>query len=207
MRYPLILLALALFAAPALAQQAGAPPAATSSYTIRAGDVLKVTVWGHEEYSGEFVVDEATRLQFPILGDLEAKNLTVAQLREKLRTGLEQIFKQPFVTIEPLFRMAVLGQVQNPGLYTVNPGLSVLDVVAMAGGPTQSGSLNKIGLLRSGEAMRLSLNKGSLQDIGIHSGDQIMVGRKAFSRDDVTLVLGVVQVALSVAILVTTLNN
>ena len=207
MRYLLILLALARFAVPALAQQATAPPAATSSYTIRAGDVLKVTVWGHEEYSGEFVVDEATRLQFPILGDLEAKNLTVAQLREKLRTGLEQIFKQPFVTIEPLFRMAVLGQVQNPGLYTVNPGLSVLDVVAMAGGPTPSGSLNKIGLLRAGEAMRLSLNKGSLQDIGIHSGDQIMVGRKAFSRDDVTLVLGVVQVALSVAILVTTLNN
>lgn len=206
MRYLSMACGLLLVAGAGHAQQPAAPVAA-SSYTIRAGDVLKVTVWGHEEFSGEFVVDEASRLQFPILGDLETTGLTVAQLREKLRAGLEQIFKQPFVTIEPMFRMAVLGQVQNPGLYTVSPGLSALDVVAMAGGPTPAGSMNKIRLLRGGEEMRLSLSRGSLQDIGVHSGDQIVVPRKAFARDDVTLLLGVVQVALSVAILVTTIQK
>jgi protein involved in polysaccharide export with SLBB domain len=103
--------------------------------------------------------------------------------------------------------MAVLGQVNNPGLYTVNPTLNVLEVVAMAGGPTQAGNLNKIRLLRDGEEIRLSLAKGSLQDIGVRSGDQILIPRRSFSRDDVTLVLGVVQVALSIAILVTTINK
>ena len=129
-------------------------------------------------------------------------------LRDRLRAGLDQLFKQPFVTVEPLFRMAVLGQVRSPGLYTVNPTLSVLDVVAMAGGPTPSGSLNKIQLMRGGEALKLSFSKGSsLQDMGVRSGDQIMVGRKGFSREDLGLILTVTQVALSVAILVTTLKN
>ena len=196
-----------LSTAPLLAQDQPKGPAPVSSYTIRPGDVLKITVWGHEDFSGQFTVDESSRLQFPILGDIEVRSQTVAELREKVRSGLEQIFKQPFVTIEPLFRMAVLGQVNNPGLYTVNPTLNVLEVVAMAGGPTQAGNLNKIRLLRGGQEIRLSLAEGSLQDIGVHSGDQILVPRRSFSRDDVSLVLGVVQVALSIAILVTTINK
>ena len=53
--------------------------------------------------------------------------MTLAALRERMRQGLEQIFKSPFVTVTPLFRMAVLGQVRNPGLYTVDPAFSVLD--------------------------------------------------------------------------------
>jgi polysaccharide export outer membrane protein len=206
MRYATALLGMLLCAGPLFAQQ-NPKPAASGSYTIRPGDVLKVTVWGHQEFSGQFTVDEASRLQFPILGDIDVKDQTVEALRERVRAGLEQIFKQPFVTIEPLFRMSVIGQVHNPGLYSVNPTLNVLEVVAMAGGPTESGNLNKIRLLRDGQEMQLSLSKGSLQDIGVRSGDQIVVPRRSFSRDDVYLVLGVVQVALSVAILITTVNK
>ena len=189
-------------------QTTAAAPAPTTSYMLRAGDVLKVTVWGHADFSGQFVVDETNHIQFPVIGDIDAHNVSVAELRDRLRAGLDQLFKQPFVTVEPLFRMAVLGQVRSPGLYTVNPTLSVLDVVAMAGGPTPSGSLNKIQLMRGGEALQLSFSKGSsLQDMGVRSGDQIMVGRKGFSREDLGLILTVAQVALSVAILVTTLKN
>src|SRR5262245_7281539 len=137
MRYATALLGMLVCAGPLFAQQNPKPAANTSSYTIRPGDVLKVTVWGHQEFSGQFTVDESSRLQFPILGDIDVKDQTVEALRETMRSGLEQIFKQPFVTIEPLFRMAVIGQVHNPGLYTVNPTLNVLEVVAMAGGPTE----------------------------------------------------------------------
>jgi len=210
MRTSLLILGLSFCGGSIAAQQTpAAPPAApTTSYVLRAGDVLKVTVWGHEDFSGQFVVDETNHIQFPVIGDFDAHNVTVAELRDRLRAGLDQLFKQPFVTVEPLFRMAVLGQVRSPGLYTVNPTLSVLDVVAMAGGPNPSGSLNKISLMRGGEALKLSFSKGSsLQDMGVRSGDQIMVGRKGFSREDMALILTVTQVALSVAILVTTLNN
>src|SRR6185436_458104 len=129
-------------------------------------------------------------------------NLTVAELRERMRQGLEQIFKSPFVTVSPLFRMAVLGDVRNPGLYTVDPTLSVLDVIAMAGGASQSGNMNKIRLLRAGAETHLSFGQGrSLQEMGVRSGDQILVGRKRFAREDIALFLSVVQVGLSVVIL------
>ena len=210
MRSATVIAALAFSATPLLAQQN--PPTIVSApagnYTLRPGDILRVDVWGQQQFSGQFLVDETGHLQYPVIGDIEVSNLTVAELRERMRQGLEQIFKSPFVTVAPLFRMAVLGEVRQPGLYTVDPTLSVLDVVAMAGGPSPSGNMNRIRLLRAGREQQLSFGQGrSLQEMGVRSGDQIVVARKRFSREDVGLVLGVVQVALSVAILINTVGN
>jgi polysaccharide export outer membrane protein len=210
MRLAMVYLGLACYAASLLAQQSPptiiAPP--SSTYTLRPGDVLRVEVWGQQQFSGQFLVDETGHLQYPVLGDIQVSNLTVAALRDRMRQGLEQIFKSPFVTVAPLFRMAVLGEVRAPGLYTVDPTLSVLDVVAMAGGPSPSGNMNKIRLLRAGHEQELSFGQGrSLQEMGVRSGDQIVVSRKSFAREDVTFVLGVLQVALSVAILIVTVNK
>src|ERR1051326_4896685 len=147
MRYVVIALAVVLCAGPLPGQQP-TPPALISApsgnYTLRPGDVLRVDVWGQTQFSGQFLVDETGHLQYPVIGDIQVSNLTVAELRDRMRQGLEQIFKSPFVTVAPLFRMAVLGEVRQPGLYTVDPTLSVLDVVAMAGGPSPSGNMNKI---------------------------------------------------------------
>src|SRR5258705_4901535 len=108
MRYAPVLLAMALVANPLRAQQTGtATSAVAGNYTLRAGDVLKVEVWGQQQFSGQFLVDETGHLQYPVIGDIEVRNLTVAELRERMRRGLEQIFKSPFVTVAPLFRMAV----------------------------------------------------------------------------------------------------
>ncbi|MBI4500347.1 MAG: polysaccharide biosynthesis/export family protein [Gemmatimonadetes bacterium] len=215
MRHSLLVFGLVLSAAPLAGQQNPAPTnrpallsAPASNYTLRPGDVLRVDVWGQEQFSGQFIVDETGHLQYPVLGDIQVSNLTVAELRERMRQGLEQIFKSPFVTVAPLFRMAVLGEVRQPGLYTVDPTLSVLDVVAMAGGPSSSGNMNKIRLLRAGQEQQLSFGQGrSLQEMGVRSGDQIVVARKSFSREDVGLVLSLVQVALSVAILINTVGK
>jgi polysaccharide export outer membrane protein len=192
-----------------LAAQGAAPPsvvgAGPASYALRPGDILKVDVWGNEDFSGQFIVDETGRLQYPVLGEIDARNVTLGELRERLRAGLEQIFKSPFVTVTPLFRMAVLGEVRNPGLYTVDPTLSVLDVVAMAGGPAPNGNMNKIRLLRGTETLSLAFREGrSLQDMGVRSGDQIFVPRRRFTRDDLNLLLQIASLGLTIAIFVNT---
>jgi polysaccharide export outer membrane protein len=172
---------------------------------LRPGDVLRVTVWGQEAYSGEYQIDERGILEYPGLGALDARDLSVADLRERIRHALESMFNSPFVTVRPLFRMAVLGHVQRPSLYTVDPTLSVLDVVAMAGGPSPGGDLNGVKLLRDGAELRLALSGGlkghTLQEIGVRSGDQILVPRKFLSREDVFLLLQVVQIAATVTLL------
>ena len=206
---PLLPLLLTL-AAPAAAQEPqGIVTGATAAYRLRPGDVLEIRVWGREEFSGRFQVDENWQIQYPVLGEIDLRDLTVAQVRDSLRSGLEEIFRTPFVTVTPLFRMAVLGEVRSAGLYTVDPTLSVIDVVALAGGPTSDGNMNKIRLLRSGEETRVNFEEETvrgrtLAEIGVRSGDEIVVPRKWLTRDDLLVLLSLLQVGLSIAILINT---
>ncbi len=190
------------------------PPAAQAvggSYSLHPGDIVKIEVWTHKEFSGQFQVNERGVIQYPIIGEIDTRNLTVALLRDRIRAGLAQLFKQPFVTITPLFRMAVLGEVRTPGLYTVDPTLSVLDVVALAGGVTENANMNKVRLFRRGTEAELGFRRAglggrTLQEIGIRSGDQIVVPRRSWTRDDWFILLQITQVALSVAIFINTLK-
>lgn len=186
-------------------QPQGVVTGATSGYLVRPGDVLDIHVWGQDTFSGKFQVDVNGMIQYPVLGEIDTRNLTVAALRDTLRAGLSQIFTTPFVTVTPLFRMAVLGEVRAPGLYTADPTMTVVDVVAMAGGATSSGNMRKIRVLRGGKEEEVSFDAGtmggrSLAEIGVRSGDQIVVPRKWFTREDLALLLSVAQVALSIAI-------
>jgi protein involved in polysaccharide export with SLBB domain len=186
-------------------------PRESSTYTVRPGDLIRIDVWGQEEYSGQFQVDEAGLIHYPVIGTIDASAMTLDALRDTLRAGLEQIFTNPFITITPLFRIAVLGQVRTPGLYTVDPTLSVLDVVALAGGAAPAGDLGRIRVLRVGEETQLSfeqesLRGRSLQQIGIRSGDQVLVPRRFFTREDLYVVLQLAQIGLSIAIFVNTIN-
>jgi polysaccharide export outer membrane protein len=208
----LLALALAIPNIPLLAQEpVGVVTGAAANYRLRPGDVIEVRVWGQEEYSGRFQVNEDWIIQYPLLGDLEVRDLTVTQLRERLVEGLQAIFRTPFVTVTPLFRMAVLGEVVRAGLYTVDPTLSVLDVVALAGGPTRDGNMKKIRLLRSGEGTEFDFEQETLRgrtlaEVGVRSGDEIVVPKKWLTQGDMLIILGVVQVALSIAIFAVTVR-
>ena len=178
---------------------------AEATYRLSPGDIIEIRVWGAEEYSGQFQLNENGKLVYPVLGEIDAQRLTLAQLRDTLRAGLGGLFVEPFVTITPRFRIAVLGEVRTPGLYTVDPTLSVLDVVALAGGATPVGNLGKIKVFRVGEDARMNfeqetLGGRSLQQIGIRSGDQVVVPRKFFTRQDLSTVLALLQIGLSIAI-------
>jgi protein involved in polysaccharide export with SLBB domain len=129
-----------------------------------------------------------------------------------LRTGLERLFSNPFVTITPLFRVAVLGHVRSPGLYTVDPTLSVLDLVALAGGPTPAANTDKITVYRSGAASYVNyedeaLRGRTLAEVGVRSGDEVMVPRKWFAREDWFLVLQLMTLALTTATFVVTVSR
>jgi polysaccharide export outer membrane protein len=204
---------LAIVAASSLAQEQGQIISqAGASYTLGPGDIIRIIVWGRDELSGQFQVDEEGKIQYPLLGEIDLADLSVAEVRDSIRAGLGQLFTTPFVTITPLFRIAVLGEVRNPGLYTVDPTLSVLDLVALAGGNTASGNLNKIRVFRSAGETEVSFEEASLrgrtlQEIGVRSGDEVVVPRKFFTRGDWQIVLQLVQIGLTVAIFASTVGK
>jgi len=209
----MLLLAAGLLAGPVAAQEQGAVVTqAGGDYTLAPGDLVRISVWGREEYSGQFQVDEEGTLHYPVLGEINTTDLTVRQLRDTLRTGLEELFANPFVTITPLFRVAVLGQVNSPGLYTVDPTLSVLDLVALAGGAREAGNTGAIRVFRGGTLAEFdyedeAIRGRSLGDIGVRSGDEIMVPRKFFARQDWFILLQFLTLALTTATFIVTVSR
>ena len=176
-------------------------------YQLRPGDVLRIDVWQQETLSGQYQINELGRLNYPPVGQIQAATMSVAELRDTVRVGLESLFETPFVTVTPLFRLSVLGRVRAPGLYTADPTLTVLDLVAMAGGPDEEGNLNSIRLLRSGAEREVAFERDNLrgltlQEIGIRSGDQIYVPKRFLTRTDLLTILSATQVILSIIILV-----
>ena len=170
---------------------------------VRPGDVVRIVVWGHQELSGEFPIDENFDLLYPLIGPINVRNLSVAQLRERLNTDLSQLFQRPFIAVTPQFRVAVLGEVMKPGLYSVDPTLTVFDVIALAGGPTRDADQNKLQLIRGGENIRLSLDpvtiaRSTLRELGMRSGDQVAVPRKALTFQDWSLIIQVASLVLLV---------
>ena len=196
--------AVAVLAPPARAQVL-IPPSAPDSLrvlAVRPGDVVKIQVWGHEDLSGEFPVDENFDLFYPIVGAINVRQLTVVQLRERLNRELQALFQRPFVVVTPLFRVAVLGEVFRPSLYSVDPTMTVFDVIAEAGGPTRDANQRRMELVRGGETIRVALDataigRATLRELGIRSGDHIVLPRKKITLTELSLGLQIVTLVLT----------
>jgi polysaccharide export outer membrane protein len=170
----------------------GPPPHALSPadsagvLALRPGDQVKVQVFGHEEMSGEFPIDENLNVTLPAVGEFSVRGMSIADLRARIRHEIGQLYTQSLVTVTPKYRVAVLGEITKPGLYSVDPTMTVYDVLAQAGGPTHDANESRIRLLRGGEEYQVTLAsqavaRATLRELGVRSGDQIMVPRKTIT--------------------------
>jgi polysaccharide export outer membrane protein len=204
----LAVVAAVLASAPSAAAQN--PPSPSDSLrilTLRPGDVAKISVWGHEDLSGEFPVDENFDLYYPIVGAINVRDMPVPQLRQRLTHELEQLFQRPFLVLTPLFRIAVLGEVMRPSLYSVDPTMTIFDIIAEAGGPTRDANQRRIQLVRSGEMIPLALNatalgRATLRDLGVRSGDHIVMVRKRITMQEFQVGLQIATLALQIYLIV-----
>ncbi len=118
-------------------EPAAAQPTAPKAYRISAGDKIGVTVFGQPDLSGEATVDQSGNIRLPMIGDIQAVNLTLSELEGSIAQALTPAYiRNPTVSIKiaefgPIY---VLGMVRTPGLYPYREGLSVLGAVARAGG-------------------------------------------------------------------------
>lgn len=107
------------------------------------GDTLYVTVYGHPELSSQITVDVDGRIVVPFIGSIRAADMSPSDLGENIAASLRHggYLREPQVVVEVVkvrSRMvSVLGQVQNPGRYPIESHLSILELLAMAGGPKE----------------------------------------------------------------------
>jgi len=169
--------------------------------TLRPGDVVKVQVFSHDELSGEFPIDENYNLLLPIVGEFSVRDMTVAELRARIRREFGQLYTQSFVSVVPMFRVAVLGEVMHPGLYSVDPTMTIYEVLALAGGATRNGRDRDMRLIRDGRQLAAPveasvLARATLREIGVRSGDQLIVPRKRVTYETWLVALQLLNVIL-----------
>jgi polysaccharide export outer membrane protein len=136
---------------------AGAAPTA-AAYVIGPEDVLDIAVWNNTAISRTVPVRPDGMISLPILNDVRAAGLTPMELRTTLAKGLVPYIPTPEVSVivkeVNSFRVAVLGEVKTPGRYQLKSPVTILEVLAMAGGLTEYADRGRILVLRQGAAAK-----------------------------------------------------
>lgn len=128
-----------------------ATPAAP--YRLGVGDEVRVITFGETQLTGRFRVNDSGEIAVPLLGLMQARGLTTAELESRIAAALRDrhLIRSPSVSVEvvayrPIF---ILGEVNKPGQYPYQPGMTVLTVVAIAGGFTYRAVESHVRILRT----------------------------------------------------------
>lgn len=150
-------------------------------YKLAPGDELNITVFGEDDISGEYVIDSAGNVVFPLVGVVEARGRTTSEFKDALAQALSNGFLiNPSIIVEvgnprPVY---ILGEVRQPGEYEYAEEMTVLKVVAKAGGFTYRANKSRVYVLHYGEDEE---NKYDLTpSTAVSPGDTIRIGERYF---------------------------
>jgi polysaccharide export outer membrane protein len=123
-----------------------------SAYRIGPADVLNIYVWKEPELTKDVAVLPDGKITFPLVGEIHAQGLTVAELKKVLTEKLENYVTAPEVTVvvtQPLSqRIYIIGKVNAPGQLTLDPGMTVIQALSAAGGLDQWADRKNIRIIR-----------------------------------------------------------
>jgi polysaccharide export outer membrane protein len=181
--------------------------------TLAPGDQVRIAVWGHPEFSGDFVISQDGMITHPLLREVRAVGIPMSQLEARIKTFLSRYVAEPAFVLTPLMHVFVGGEVRVPSGYTAPPGTTVDQALFLAGGPNPLARLDSVVLVRDHRrsVIDLTVEGGTAGLTAVHSGDQILVPRaaepKSFVRDVLVPTVGVVAVLTGIANLVVTLTR
>jgi polysaccharide export outer membrane protein len=127
---------------------------AVAGYRLGAGDQVRVTVFRHEDLSGEFQLDGEGFFALPLVGEVQGGGKTVRDLEANIEDAFRDggYLVNPQVSLEVLnYRpFYILGEVNQPGSYPYVNGMTVINAIALAGGYTYRASQGSITVQRGG---------------------------------------------------------
>jgi polysaccharide export outer membrane protein len=170
-----------------------APPAPSSSkaddggFVIGNDDVLSINVWKEPDFSQKIQVRSDGKISLPLLGEVQATGLTPLQLEQDLTAKLRNYITKPEVTVmvEQINskKFNILGQVVKPGSYSLAIAPTIVDAIAIAGGPRDFAKQKSIYILRETPGRgqtRIVFNykdflKGKNQNVKLEPHDTVVV--------------------------------
>ncbi|NQY62883.1 MAG: polysaccharide export protein [Alteromonadaceae bacterium] len=153
----------------------------SNEYRLGPGDKIKITVFGQKDLSIETLLNDSGKIDYPFLGQVQASGKTLAEFQQSIYRGLKGYYLvNPNISVSitqyrPFF---IDGEVQKPGGYPFQPGLTINKAAALAGGYTERASLSKIFIIRSNDPEQKSV--GVNANMLIQPGDIVTVKQSYF---------------------------
>lgn len=152
------------------------------SYVLGPNDKVKISVYGEDALTGEYVISADGKMSLPLVGNVSAIGETVKQLQDQLVSSYRDggYLKDPKITAEvisarPFF---ILGEVKIPGQYPCLNGMTVMNAVATAGGFTYRANTDDVYIRHAGTGQE---QKEKLTDTtGVFPGDTIRIEERWF---------------------------
>lgn len=127
-----------------------------SEYRIGVGDSIQINVWRNPELSLAVPVRPDGKVSMPLIGDILAANQTATELSAAITSSLSTYVRNPQVTVivanpsssDFQRRVRITGAVRAPQSIPFREGMTVLDLVLIAGGPNEFASANNAKLYR-----------------------------------------------------------
>jgi polysaccharide export outer membrane protein len=118
---------------------AGGGSSVGQEYTIGPGDILRITVWGHDDLTKDYPVTLDGRVPFPLIGAVPAAGLTTSEFAKRVRDLLEKDYlvnPQVIVAVKEYLssKVHVMGEAEKPGLFYLTGPTTLLELLSKAGG-------------------------------------------------------------------------
>jgi protein involved in polysaccharide export with SLBB domain len=166
-------------------------PAVSTSrddYRLRAGDELDVLVWKEPELRGRSLVRPDGKIGVPLVGDVPAEGLTPLEIQDAIQDQLRRFISEPHVTVIVATarkrQVTIQGAILRPGAYLLEGRLTVLQLIAQAGGLAEFAKRDQISVFREegGAVQRYLFDYGAFlagasldQNIALKEDDIVIV--------------------------------
>lgn len=169
-------------------------PAPMESTSLGPGDIFQLEVVGEKDLPSEYQVASDGTVDFPYLSGIQVAGLEPQQVASVVREGLvnKQILTDPSVIVRVKEyrskRITVLGQVNKPGSFPFQPGMTLVQAISLAGGPNSLAVTDRIRLTRRIKDEKsatvvvdlAAINSGEMEDILLQAGDRVFLDERVF---------------------------
>jgi polysaccharide export outer membrane protein len=108
------------------------------AHYVTPGDIISVNVFPAEEFSREVTVQPDGTIEVPLLGSVKVQGMKAEELQNILTARFSKYVSNPSITVNvrkfSSYRLAIIGQVRNPGYFEYREGMKLLELVAQSGG-------------------------------------------------------------------------
>jgi len=157
-----------------------APVLAKGSYILGPGDKVEIKVFGQKDLTVETLLSNSGQINYPFFGEIKVTGLTVKQVEKLIYNGLKGDYlvnPNVYVHVVEYRPFYIHGEVNKPGGYAYQPGLTVNQAIALAGGLTERASKEKIYLFK--EKNKNTQINASLT-YKVNAGDTILIKQRFF---------------------------